>query len=154
LGFDVCNLEFLMKVVLSLELLQIEEDGCHLFISGRINGKKARFLVDTGASRSVVDQDRIPSFFKPGEMVSEKIDMPSVGLGTNSMPGTIIQLNSLSFRRLIVKNYKIVALDLSHVNQSFRLLKMKKIDGVLGGDLLHRLNAVINYRKLALTLKA
>jgi hypothetical protein len=142
-----------MKVTLPLELVPIEQDGYHLFISGRINGKKARFMVDTGASRSVVDQDRILSFFNPGKMVSEKIDIPSVGLGTNSMTGTIILLDSLSFRRLILKNYKIVALDLSHVNQSFHLLKMKKIDGVLGGDLLHRMNAVIDYRKLDLKIE-
>jgi hypothetical protein len=142
-----------MKVTLPLELVPIEQDGYHLFVSGRINGRKARFLVDTGASRSVADQDRIPSFFRPGEAELEKIEIPSVGLGTNSMQSNLIHLKTISFKGLILRNYKMVALDLSHVNQSFGVLKMKKIDGVIGGDLLHRLNAVIDYRKLVLKLE-
>ena len=37
------------------QLLDIEGDGFHIMIQGRINGKEANFLIDMGVSRSVFD---------------------------------------------------------------------------------------------------
>lgn len=136
-----------MHLTHKLELVPIEQDGFHIFIQGRINGKHARFLVDTGASRTVVDQKRILRFLQPGEASFEKLEALSAGLGTNSMESHTIVLKSISFGRLVLKNYKTASLDLDHVNQSYGLMKMKQLDGVLGGDLLHRMKAVIDYRK-------
>jgi predicted aspartyl protease len=132
---------------LKIELVPIEQDGVHIFIKARINGKPARFLVDTGASRTVVDHARVLRFVPPEEAGFEKLEAFSAGLGTNTMESHTILLHSLSFGRLVLKNYKTAVLDLSHVNDSYKIMKMKKIDGVIGGDLLHRLKAVIDYRK-------
>ena len=132
---------------LKLELVPIEQDGFHIFLKARINGKRARFLVDTGASRTVVDKARILSFIPHEEAEFEKLESFSAGLGTNTMESHTIILNSLSFGRLVIRDYLTAALDLSHVNQSYGMIKMKKIDGVIGGDLLHRLQAVIDYGK-------
>ncbi|OQA10334.1 MAG: hypothetical protein BWY67_01178 [Bacteroidetes bacterium ADurb.Bin397] len=46
-----------------------------------------------------------------------------------------------------------VLLDLSHVNQSYEILKLKPVDGVIGGDLLKRYEAIIDYSKKTLVLK-
>lgn len=136
-----------MYYKIEIELVPIEEDGYHIFIGGRINGKPARFLVDTGASRTVVDQKRVVRFIKGEEAGFEKLDSFSAGLGTNTMESHTIILGTLSFGRLLLRNYKAAALTLDHVNQSYRMLKMKQLDGVVGGDLLHELKAVIDYRK-------
>ena len=135
-----------------MDLLPIEEDGFHIFIPVRINGKKARFLVDTGASRSVVDKDRITRFIPDDKLVFEKLEKLSTGLGTNNMESKTIVLEMISLGREKFKNYRIVALDLSHVNQSYNMLGLKNIDGVIGGDLLDTMNAVINYGKKVLTI--
>jgi len=130
---------------LKIELVPIELDGFHIFIKARINGKRARFLVDTGASRTVVDKARIMRFIPHKEAEFEKLESFSAGLGTNTMESHTIVLKSLSFGRMVIKDYLTAALDLSHVNQSYGMIRMKKIDGVIGGDLLYRLRAVIDY---------
>lgn len=137
---------------LPLEIVPIEEDGFHIFIQARINGRKARFLLDTGASRSVVDKDRIRSFFRNTEPQLEKIEKFSTGLGTNSMESNTLILDILSFGRKSFRKYRTVALDLSHVNESYTLLGMRKIDGVLGGDLLLRMKAAIDYHHKIMTI--
>lgn len=141
-----------MRTNIKMELAPIEEDGIHLFISGRINGKKARFLIDTGASRSVLDKDRLARFFKGGEVALEKTEKLSTGLGTNTMESNTITLELLSIGRLIIRKYHIVALDLTHVNQSYQHIGLKKIDGVIGGDLLLSLRAIIDYREKVLQI--
>ena len=51
------------KNTVPLTIIPIENDGFHLMVEGFINGKAARFLIDTGASRTVFDQERILDFF-------------------------------------------------------------------------------------------
>jgi len=141
-------------VVLNIEITPIEEDGYHIFVPARINGKRARFLVDTGASRSVVDKDRIAAFFQDEELKLEKIEKLSTGLGTNTMESNTLLLKNLSFGKRRFRNYRAVALDLSHVNESYSLLKMKKIDGVLGGDILISMRAIIDYKDQILVINS
>jgi predicted aspartyl protease len=138
---------------LKIEIVPIEQDGVHIFINARINGKPARFLVDTGASRTVVDRKRILRFLKAEEAKFKKLEAASAGLGTSTMESHTIMLKSLSFGRLVMKDYLTAALDLDHVNQSYGALKMQKIDGVIGGDLLYRLKAVIDYSKGEIKLR-
>lgn len=132
--------------MVSLETVPIEDEGVHIFIRGRINGKKARFLVDTGASRSVLDRNRLKRFFARSEEVLEKVDKLSTGLGTNSMESNMALLPLLSFGRILIRRYHMAVLDLSHVNDSYAQLGLARIDGVIGGDILLRFQAVIDYR--------
>jgi predicted aspartyl protease len=141
-----------MGYKLDIDVVPIEEDGVHLFIQGRINGRKARFLIDTGASRSVVDKFRLSRFYKDQNPDLNKTEKLSAGLGTNSMESNTTVLSLLSLGRLINRNYHIVVLDLSHVNESYKLLGIKKIDGVIGGDILQSFNAVIDYNKQTLAI--
>ena len=120
-----------IHITLKIELVPIEQDGVHIFIRARINGKPARFLVDTGASRTVLDQKRVLRFLKAEEAKFEKLEAASAGLGTSTMESHTIVLRSLSFSRLVLKDYKTAVLALNHVNQSYSVLKMKKIDGVI-----------------------
>ena len=133
--------------VIKLELLAIEEDGYHIFISSVINGLEARLLVDTGASRTVFDAVRIKAFLPKENHNFEKIDKLSTGLGTNTMESHTVVLEEFSLGETTFLGYLAVVLNMEHVNKSYLLLGNPPIDGVLGGDLLHELKAVIDYRK-------
>jgi predicted aspartyl protease len=132
---------------IKLDIVPIEDDGYHLFINCLINGKTARLLVDTGASRTVFDANRIKTFLKEEEHNFEKVDKLSTGLGTNTMESHTVILSEFSIGETIFKDYIAVVLNIEHVNQSYKMLGFPEIDGVLGGDLLHELKAVIDYRK-------
>ena len=133
-----------------IDQVLIEDDGSHLLIKTRINGKIARLLIDTGASRSVFDMERIRFF------VNEKFFLPhdklSTGLGTNSMATSTVTLKTLKIGELTIENFPAVLLDLQHVNGTYHTLGHSEIDGVIGNDILVKYKAIINYKKLLLTL--
>jgi len=130
-----------------IELLPIEEDGYHIFIDAVINGGIARLLLDTGASRTVFDEERIKAFLRQENHSFEKIDKLSTGLGTNTMESHSVILEEFRLGETIFKDYHAVVLNMQHVNQSYRMLGHKPIDGVLGGDLLQKLKVVVDYRR-------
>ncbi len=139
------------STIIPIDILQIEDDGSHLLLKAKVNGKVARLLIDTGASRSVFDEERIRQY------VSEKYFVPhnklSTGLGTNSMQTSTVILKTLKLGDLIIENFNAVLLDLKHVNVSYDTLGYSAIDGVLGNDVLMKFKAVINYKKLTLSLR-
>ena len=136
-----------------INIISIEGDGFHLIAEGLINGKSARFVVDTGASRTVFDKERILGYIDNPEF-NEKEGL-SAGIGGTDISSFIFKLEELSFGELSVKDYQAVAMDLSNVNNSYAMLNIPPVDGVLGGDLLYKHKAVISYKlkKMRLTPK-
>ena len=132
---------------LKIELMPIEEDGYHIFIEAVINGGPVRLLVDTGASRTVFDEERIKVFLTQKNHRFKRFSKLSTGLGTNKMKSHSIILEEFQLGETVFKDYQAVVLNMEHVNQSYQMLGQKQIDGVLGGDLLRKLRAVVDYRK-------
>ena len=131
-------------IELPINIISIEGDGFHLIAEGRINGKTARFVVDTGASRTVFDKDKILNYINNPEF-SEKEGM-SAGIGGTDISSFIFDIEELSFGELKITDYQAVAMDLSNINNSYAMINLPPIDGVLGGDLLVKYKAVISYR--------
>jgi predicted aspartyl protease len=132
---------------IKLFLIPIEEDGFHIFADVIINSMPARLLIDTGASRTVFDAERIKAFLQRRKSKFRKIDKLSTGLGTSTMESHEVKLEEFSVGPTTFVDYQAVALNMEHVNQSYRMLGYPEIDGVLGGDLLYELKATIDYRK-------
>jgi len=138
-----CFFIYTMIIKLPLNIVLIEEDGFHLSINMSLNNKPANILIDTGASRTVFDKNRILNFVEPQEfLLHEKV---STGLGTSTMQSHKIIIHELSIGSQTLVDYEAVLLDMTHVNQSYEQLELAAIDGVLGGDLLMKFNAVIDY---------
>jgi len=141
-----------MQTNIPIEILPIEDDGFHLLIRAKINGQKANLIIDTGASRTVFDETLIKKYL-PEEYdnfeINEKL---STGLGTNTMKSSAFSLKSLKIGDLNIENYMAVILDLTNINDSYTKLKLPKIHGVIGGDLLSKYKAVIFYKAKKLKL--
>jgi predicted aspartyl protease len=138
------------KTILPVQLLSIEDDGFHLMVRALINGRTARLLIDTGASKTVFDKGQIQKFVtEKGFTLNEKL---STGLGTNSMQTHSVLIHKIQLNELTIKNFNSILLDLSHVNESYKKLGLPVIDGVLGSDLLVQYHAVIDYKKSTLKL--
>lgn len=136
--------------LIPIEPIIIEDEGSHILVRCKINGHDGRMLIDTGASRTVFDQEKILSFVSETSFL--KHDKLSTGLGTNSMPTSVVILNSFSIGDLLIKDFNAVLLDLSHVNNTYSQLGHLSIDGVLGNDILVKHKAIINYKKRSLSL--
>jgi hypothetical protein len=140
-----------MLIKIPFEFVSIEADGVHLILNAKINQKPCRLLIDTGASRTVFDQNRIALFVEEPEM--HENEQRSTGLGTNTMKSHIITLESLEIGALHLQDYTSVIIDMMHINQSFETYGLQTIDGVIGGDILLDYKAEIDYRKQELRLR-
>lgn len=132
-----------------LRLVRLE-DGYHIFLTAKINGKKATLIIDTGASRSAFDKERIKKFADKNKF--EKHERLASGIGTNSMKSQVAVLDTFGIGKITVKNYLAILLDFSHVVTAYRQMGIKPIDGVLGSDILRKHKAVIDYGKKKLLL--
>ena len=113
-------------------------------VNGKINGMEARFLIDTGASRSVFDPQVIGKFIEHPQF--EKKEGITAGVGSSNLESSTFILSSLSLGGIELNDYEAVALDLENIHETYQKLGLPSIDGIIGGDLLYRLKATINYR--------
>ena len=120
-------------------------------VKGMIHGKEARFLIDTGASRSVFDPNTITDFID--NVAFEKKEGMTAGVGSSDLESATFMIEVFSIGELEIHDYEAVALDLENIHEMYGKLGLPRIDGIIGGDLLKRYKSVINYKgkKLRLT---
>ena len=68
------------------------------------------------------------------------------------MVSHLVKVPGLVLGDFEIKDEKMILLDLSHVNESYAMMKLKPVDGVIGGDVLKKYKGVIDYGKRTLTL--
>lgn len=139
-----------MVTTIKIKILSIKPAGCHLLIKAAVNGKTANLLIDTGASQTIFDVNRMNRFTK--QKAFNKNENLSSGIGTSSMQSHDFKIKEFQIGGLVLKNYNALLLDLTHVNKTYSSLKLKPIDGVLGGDILKKYSAIINYKSKAMQL--
>ena len=127
-----------------LQLLDIEGEGFHIMVKGMIHGKEANFLIDTGASRSVFDPTTIATFID--DLVFEKKEGMTAGVGSSDLESSTFIIDHWFIGELEITDYEAVALDLENIHEMYGKLRLPHIDGILGGDLLKRYKAIINYK--------
>ena len=137
-------------IEIPIQLLDIEGEGFHIMVKGTIHGKEASFLIDTGASRSVFDPKTISSFIENIEF--EKKEGMTAGVGSSDLESATFRIDVFSLGGMEIFDYEAVAFDLENIHEMYGKLGLPHIDGILGGDLLKRHKAVINYRNKKLRL--
>jgi hypothetical protein len=140
-----------MTTTIPFTILSLDAEGYHLMIKVKINGKTANLIVDTGASKTVLDTTRGSKFVNEKDFKTH--DKLSSGLGTNTMQSQTAILKKMKIGDLEIRNYVTVLLDLSHVNSSYQQIGLKPVEGVLGSDILLQYKAVIDYEKKTMKLK-
>ena len=139
-----------MQFTVPIIAISVDQEGVHLAISGFINGNLANILLDTGASKTVIDRNRVGLFSDSSRL--EMTEEVSVGLGTDGMEIHDFPIDQLIIGDVVMEEVKLVALDLSHINAVYSELHLPPIDMVLGGDFLNQHQATIDYQSLELTL--
>ncbi|NEU07696.1 clan AA aspartic protease [Flavihumibacter sp. R14] len=134
-----------------LQLINLQNDGFHLLVEVVVFSKPFNVVLDTGASKTVLDKTTVENHITAGDLLSS--DKLSTGLGTNSMESFILNLPSLHIGKLKLKDFEAAVLDLSSISVAYENLQLPPVIGVLGGDILQQYNAVIDYGNLQLTLR-
>lgn len=131
-----------------LTLINLEDDGFHLLVEIVVFGQKLLAVLDTGASRSVFDKTFIETHIKDLDN-TEETHATTLFTTSSTLQATIPKIKIGS---LLLKEYEAVALDLEAVNQAYQGLGHPPISAIIGGDLLVKYNAIINYKKMRLYL--
>jgi len=138
-------------VQIPLQIIDLHEDGFHPLIEISVFGKSFIVVLDTGASKTAFDQSLLMRFNE--EAVLKSSDKLSTGLGTNSMASSTAIVHDLSIGGLLIDEFEVAVLDLSTINIAYSQLGHPEVLGVLGGDILMKYKAVIDYGKRVLMLE-
>jgi predicted aspartyl protease len=121
----------------------------HFEIIAKINGKKGRFIVDTGASNSCVGLDSVDLF----NLHAEDSEVLAAGAGATDMKTQLSVKNEVLIGDWKQKEVALILFNLTHVNSALTTHKAKPVQGIIGADLLNKGKAVIDYNKKYLYLK-
>jgi predicted aspartyl protease len=140
-----------MRINVPLQIIDLNADGFHPLVNVTLDGNPFTLVIDTGASKTALDKDLL---LNANEKVILNINESlSTGLGTNTMQSYTTMINDLRIGDLQVTSFEVAVLDLSTINIAYAQMGHPEVLGVLGGDLLMRYEAVIDYGKKTISFK-
>ena len=134
-----------------LQIIDFQEDGFHPLINVNLFSKTFTLVVDTGASKTAFDKGLFIGIST--DAVFKTTDRLSTGLGTNNMESSTSVIHDLYIGNTLIPEFEVAILDLSTINFAYAQLGHPEVLGVLGGDILMKYKAVIDYGDQTLTLK-
>ena len=121
----------------------------HFELKATINGVKGRFILDTGASNTLVDHEHHDLF----NLKVQETDVKVTGAGAVDMESKLSKKNKIKIGKWSQKKTAIVLFNLTHVNSGLNSLNIPPIDGIIGTDVLKKGKAIIDYDQKYLYLK-
>jgi hypothetical protein len=143
-------LEFLEKRSYVKIPLSVNSLG-HFEVDAKLNGIDAKFIIDTGASGTVIDETSSSDF---NLLLLTQSEDKAAGLGTNTLQVTKSAGNEIILDGFRIENWEVGIINLSHVNEALSARGAKIVNGVIGADIMNRFSAVIDYGDKALYLKS
>lgn len=137
-----------MTTTVPLHIIDLHEDGFHPLVDVSIFGKLFTLVLDTGASKTAFDHGALLN----EDAKLEVSDRLSTGLGTNDMASSTTIISDMQIGEAHIDEFEVAVLDLSTINIAYRQLNHPEVLGVLGGDILMKYKAVIDYGAGTLTL--
>jgi len=135
------------SISIPLQLINLQDDGFHLLVEVVVFKDTHLVVLDTGASRSVFDKALIEKHLAATLQVSEEINAATLFTTTTTIQATIPELKIGSLK---IKNYETVAFDLQSVSDTYQQFGHPPISGIIGGDILMKFKALINYHTMEL----
>lgn len=123
----------------------IEDDGYHLLCEVKIGRKKLIALIDTGASKTVTSESLLAK--SKSISLSDTVAASAKGMGTEDLQPQVAIIKKLQIGKQTLSNLTVGVLSFSHIELVYQQLGIKPFDLIIGGDILVKLKAVINYNK-------
>lgn len=139
-----------MIVKVPFRVVELEPDSYHIVIDGKIEGVESIFIVDTGASRTIIDK------CYAGNLEKLKIgaDNPmATGISSEQIPVELYNVSKLILSDVLFENIHALAADLSAVNEIYMNITGKRIGGLIGCDFLLDKVKSIDLKKRHITVK-
>jgi len=139
-----------MTLTLPIEIIKLEDASYHLMIVAEFPmGILGNLIIDTGASKTIFDQQFVEPFITDIEDVDNQNSSGINAMITQAKVGVIPKIK---FSILEIKNYECLLLDLTHINDLYKKYSNKQIAGLIGSDFLVQYQAVIDYGQQKISL--
>jgi predicted aspartyl protease len=139
-----------LKHIIPIKILPFNNQGFHIMVTGELNKYKFHMLIDTGATLTVVDINRAKTIFKNPEMkIYDKFFM---GIGTSKIDTYSMHIDLLYLANCKLEDLEVILIDMENINKAYAAFDLPRVDGIIGGDILQKYKAVINYEKAILEL--
>lgn len=133
-------------IEIPIQIIELEHENYHILIEGNFHdGTSACWIIDTGASKTVLDSN-LSQFYENIEPDNEE-DYQSAGINQGMLVTTVGRIYSLQVGDLEITNQKVALIDLNHVNEIYEKYTPYKIAGLLGGDILMQYKCLIDYSR-------
>ena len=124
-----------------MEVVLLEEGTIHLLVQAVMGEiENLWWVVDTGASRSVVDRE-VAVHFVSEESTGEM----ATGLGKEMVETSCGIINDFRLGGISFDALTVAIVDLHHINEEYSKYSDKRIAGLLGSDFFFREKALIDY---------
>jgi hypothetical protein len=134
-----------MTTEIPFEVIHLgDENNVHIAVNAQLSGVSARLVVDTGASHSCLCKKTFKSVYKKSRTIKADAVM---GIGKSKLNNQLVYVPHFQLGELSLEDYPFLMLQISHINKMFQLLDLPQMQGLLGGDILFKYNAVIDYRE-------
>lgn len=123
-------------------VVELEEETIHLLVKAESEGLENHWwVVDTGASKSVIDRAVAANFV--GEQSAGSM---ATGLGQEMVETSTGQICNFILGGMSFEPLMVAIVDLHHINDEYAKYSEKKIAGLLGSDFFYREKALIDYK--------
>ena len=141
-----------MMFDIPVHVIELDPGSYHLYVTLHIGNQLFNFIIDTGASQSVLDYRHKLLLKKDKEQ--RALHTTESGFSINSEiieygKGTIPKVYSEKNK---IKNLKVTLIDLNYINELYRKYTDVLIDGLLGCDFLLNYGAIIDINEKKITL--
>jgi len=136
------------KIEIPLKLVELENENYHIMIETRFKDDfRGMWIVDTGASKTVLDSNHV-NYFTPLETPLAEIE--SMGIGSSKVETKSGVIESIFFGEDMLKELHVALIDLSSINELYQKFTNETITGLIGSDFLVKHNAVVDFKKLTM----
>ncbi len=139
-----------MIVKIPFRVIELEPDSYHIVIDGKIGDFESTFIIDTGASRTIIDKCYAENLKKL--KIGTENPM-ATGISSEQIPVELYNVSKLVLSDVKFKNVQSLAADLTAVNEIYMNITGKKIGGLIGCDFLLDKVRSIDFKKKVMTVK-
>lgn len=140
-----------MRFQIPFRIINFNAHGFHIMVVAHIKNYAFNLLIDTGATQSVFDLNRVQKITLPQDI--HPYDRFFMGIGTSKIETYCTLVQQMVFESCVLYQKNIVLMNLDSVNKAYASFDLPRVDGVLGGDILWQHKAVIDYQKKNLELE-
>jgi hypothetical protein len=131
-----------MKKKVPFKIIEIENDGFHPILKAKVNGKSIMLVIDTGASRTVIDSMCLKGLTP---IINKTHEPFAAGVNATQFAVQPFLVPLVAMGEVKLKNVEIFGTDLSQLSDLYEKMTGIRIGGLLGCDLLKKYSVKLNF---------